>query len=142
MLFSLRLKSWVTFIPYLRKWSTTCIENLTFDYIRWWFEFVLHQNINTLFPTVNVKLEKIEQWFKPNKLSLNIKNLSTLYFINVLLDVIPLKLPDLKIENRNIKSNSSINFLGVILDEHLSWRNHIGTVESKIAEKRCLIISS
>ena len=35
--------------------------------------FYWHQYINTLFSTINVKLEKIEQWFKANKLSLNIK---------------------------------------------------------------------
>ena len=32
-----------------------------------------HNDIKTLFVTVNGELEKIEQWFKANKLSLNVK---------------------------------------------------------------------
>ena len=32
-----------------------------------------HKNIQGLFYTANSELEKISQWFKPNKLSINIK---------------------------------------------------------------------
>ena len=40
----------------------------------------------------------------------------------------------MKIENLNIVRNSSIKFLGVMLDEHKSWRDYIRTVEFKVAK--------
>ena len=58
----------------------------------------------------------------------------TLFHKSCSKDDIPLKLPDLKYENLNIKTNSSIKFLGVMLNDHISLRDHIGTVESKMAK--------
>ena len=45
--------------------------------------FYCYQGINTLFTTVNEELEKVRDWFKVNKLSLNIKKLSIRFFINI-----------------------------------------------------------
>ena len=44
--------------------------------------FYSHHQIKTLFETVNCELKNIGQWFKANKLSLNIKKI--IYFINIL----------------------------------------------------------
>ena len=63
----------------------------------------------------------------------------TLFHKNSSKDDIPLKLPDLKIENLNIVRNSSIKFLGVMLDEHISWRDYIRTVEFKVAKSISLL---
>ena len=38
------------------------------------------------------------------------------------------------IGNNNIERKSSIKFLGVMLDEHISWIDHVRTVENKIAK--------
>ena len=38
------------------------------------------------------------------------------------------------IGNNNIERKSSIKFLGVMLDEHISWNDHVRTVENKIAK--------
>ena len=38
------------------------------------------------------------------------------------------------ISNNNIERKSSIQFLGVMLDEHISWIDHVRTVENKIAK--------
>ena len=43
-------------------------------------------------------------------------------------------IPNLKIEIKNIEKASSIKLLGVKLDEHISWNDHIKTVESKLAK--------
>ena len=43
-------------------------------------------------------------------------------------DKIPLRLPNL------VNSESSIKFLGVWIDENLTWMDHIQTVENKIAK--------
>ena len=46
--------------------------------------FYSHHQIKTLFETVNCELKNISQWFRANKLSLNIKKQSIHYFINIL----------------------------------------------------------
>ena len=38
------------------------------------------------------------------------------------------------IGSNNIERKSSIKFLGVMLDEHISWIDHVRTVENKIAK--------
>jgi len=40
--------------------------------------FYAHKNLNVLYHTVNSELQKINEWFKANKLSLNLKKLLTL----------------------------------------------------------------
>ena len=43
-------------------------------------------------------------------------------------------MPELKIGNSIIKRKSSVKFLGVILDENISWKEHIKTIEKKLAK--------
>ena len=38
------------------------------------------------------------------------------------------------IGSNNIERKSLIRFLGVMLDEHISWIEHVKTVENKIAK--------
>ena len=49
-------------------------------------------------------------------------------------DNIPLKLPVLKIDETEIKREHSLKFLGVLIDENLTWKNHIEILENKIAK--------
>ena len=37
----------------------------------------------------------------------------------------------------NTKRKSSIKFLSLMLDEHISWTDHVRTVENKTAKKTC-----
>ena len=68
-------------------------------------------DIEALFSTVNMELEKNSEWFKANKLSLNIKKTNfTLFHKNSTKDDLPLKLPDLKIVNSVFKRQTSIKF--------------------------------
>ena len=56
--------------------------------------FYSHQNVKGLFYPVNSELEKVSQWFKANKLSINIKKTKfTLFHKNSSKDDIPVKLP-------------------------------------------------
>ena len=88
--------------------------------------FYSHQNISSLFMTVNNELDKIGEWFKANKLSLNVKETKyTFFHKNSIKDNIPVKLPALKIANREIERTNAIKFLGILLDENISWKNHI-----------------
>ena len=87
--------------------------------------FYSHQNIKTL-RTVNCELEKICEWFRANKLSLNVtKTNYTLFYKNSAKHTLPLKMPELKIGNSIIKRKSS-----VMLDENISWKEHIKTIKA------------
>ena len=95
--------------------------------------FYSHHNIKELFTTVNKELQKLGDWFTSNKLSLNIKKTKyTFFHKNSVKDSIPLKLPDLHIFNKTIERTSSIKFLGVMLDEHITWNEHIKTKGKKL----------
>ena len=53
--------------------------------------FYSNNDMETLFSTVNMDLEKISEWFKANKLSLNItKTNYTLFYKNITKDDLPL----------------------------------------------------
>lgn len=86
--------------------------------------FYSHSNIKILFDTVNQELKYIEEWFKANKLSLNINKTNyTLFSKPSKIDNLPLKLPCLKLNDINVKRTCKIKFLVVYLDETLSWRD-------------------
>ena len=83
--------------------------------------FYSNNVIEYLFSTVNMELEKISEWFKANKLSLNIKKTKyTLFHKNSNKGDLPLKSPDVKVVNSLLKKQASIKFLGVMLDENIS----------------------
>ena len=46
-------------------------------------------------------------------------------------DSLPSKLPTMTFNNIEIRRENSIKFLGVIIDENLTWKNHTEVVENK-----------
>ena len=97
--------------------------------------FYTHSDIKCLFLTVNNELKNINEWFISNKLSLNVKKTKYTFFHKPSKkDDIPLLLPKLVIDKNQIKKEESIKFLGVLLDENLSWKEHIKYIENKIAK--------
>ena len=86
--------------------------------------FLSHKNIDTLFASMNKELENVSTWFKSNKLSLNIDKTSWLLFhLLSKRQSLPQTLPNLLIENIRIKREYLTKFLGVFIDENLSWKN-------------------
>ena len=97
--------------------------------------FLSHQNINTLFKTFNGELKKIGIWIKANGLFLNnTKTKYALFHEKFSKDDLPLKLPALKIADNKIERKTVIKFLGAMLDENISWEEHVHTNETKPAE--------
>ena len=97
--------------------------------------FFSHSDINLLFEKMNKELTNVSNWFNANKLSLNVKKTKFSFFHKSLKkDNIPLRLPNLNINGFTIERESSIKFLGVWIDENLTWRDHIYTVENKITK--------
>ena len=97
--------------------------------------FFSHSDINLLFEKMNKEITNVSNWFNANKLSLNVKNNKFSFFHkSSKKDNIPLRLPNLNINGFTIERESSIKCLGVSIDENLTWRDYIYTVENKIAK--------
>ena len=62
------------------------------------------------------------------------KTYYTLFHKNSPEDTLPLKMPELKIGKSIIKKKSSVKLLGVMLDKNISEKDHIKTIEKKLAE--------
>ena len=98
--------------------------------------FCSNKKIKPLFLKGNLKLRKIFEWFRANKLSLKEdKTRFTLFHRPQDRDNQPLRLPALKINDYEIKRSSSIKFLGILVDEYLILIDHINILENKTAKK-------
>ena len=86
-----------------------------------------------------MELSKFSLWFKINKLSLNIKKTSFVLFHSKHTKR-RLEYCDIRIDNTPIERVYKTKFLGVIINEVLSWHDHITHIKQKIA-KNCGIIS-
>ena len=94
-----------------------------------------HKNIKILFQIVNSELKLVTEWFLANKLSLNPKKTKYVFIYKVTMcDFLPLQLPAMILSNVKIKRENSVKFLSVIIDENLTWKDHIEVVENKIAK--------
>ena len=88
--------------------------------------FYSNKFMNTVFLKVNDELQKVNEWFISNKLSLNVKKTKYSFFHKPSKKSdIPLVLPKLNINNREIARTESIKFLGALFDENLSWKTDI-----------------
>ena len=88
--------------------------------------------LSDLISIMNNELVSIDEWFRTNKLSLNMDKTNYILFRTrhkaSYCDNI------LNINGYPIRCVSSIKFLGVIIDEHLDWSKHISFIESKISK--------
>ena len=82
---------------------------------------------------LNNELNKINNWLKANKLSLNVKKTKFMIFRKPQKKV---EIPVLHIGGENIDCVNNFNFLGIVLNQHLNWHSHT----TKIANKICKII--
>ena len=91
--------------------------------------FLSRKNLNFLIQKVNFELIKLTSWFQANRLSINIKKTKYMLFKpsqkKQTLDHLTVKLCD-----HTLAQESGTVFLGVILDEHLSWKSHIAYLGS------------
>ena len=92
-----------------------------------------HRDPEKLEKFINNELKKISNWFKFNKLSLNIDKTNFMIFKNKHSDK-----PDLnfkiEIDDKNIDKVEVTKFLGILIDNNLSWKSHTSHI-SKIVSK-------
>ena len=103
--------------------------------------FFSHKNPELLMHKVNIELCKLTCWLQANKFSLNNKKTKFIVFRprqkRLTLDNFAVKLCD-----TNIERVKEVVFLGVILDEHLSWKSHIAHLSSKVSRSIGIIYKS
>ena len=94
--------------------------------------FFSHKDFNLLSETLNSELCKLTQWCRAKKLSINFKKSNFMVFRprqrRQTLDL------SIQIDNNKIHCVKETVVLGVILDEHLSWKPHILSVSRKISK--------
>lgn len=80
---------------------------------------------------MNTELEKLAEWFKSNKLAINIDKTKFMLFRNR--NVNYNDEYSLNIDNRLIERCKCFNFLGMTIDELLSWNDHIKKMQQKLS---------
>ena len=123
--------------PYIYKPSFPCFQIFVISHVWRWHQSVLSSQIyphcfidKILFKNANDELGKIPKWFKATKFSLN-EEKTNLFPKPPDKVNLPLQLPKLKINNYKIKRSSLVKFLDILVDEGLTWVDHITTVENK-----------
>ena len=79
---------------------------------------------------INKELEKLNLWFKLNKLTLNVDKTKCMFFHK------RRAVPSINLSMNNIPIDivPHFNYLGIILDKHLSWETHITMVTGKLSK--------
>ena len=86
--------------------------------------------LKTLNNIIQTEIDKVAEWLNVNKLSLNTTKTKIILFRS------PNKKPSqtikININGKNIEQVKSTTFLGIIIDECLTWKDHIAKVAKKI----------
>ena len=88
------------------------------------------KDIKKIEQTVNTELKNLSIWLKLNRLALNINKTNFIIFRSSrkkAVDNITLK-----IDKKAINENNHIKYLGIVMDCHLNWKQHITLVSQKI----------
>ena len=92
----------------------------------------LHNNdVNLAIQSMSSELNNVSEWLSANKLSLNIDKTKLLVFTNIKGEI-----PNyiLQFKDKVIESSRTTKFLGLIIDNKLSWRDHITKVSGSISK--------
>jgi hypothetical protein len=99
--------------------------------------FLLTKDISHLTELTNSELDKLNHWFKLNKLSLNINK--TNYILIHTKNKKIANFPKIKIENKIIEQVTKTRFLGIIINETFTWHDHITLIKQKIVKNTGVI---
>ena len=91
--------------------------------------FVAASLIGSLCESVNSELEKVKTWLNCNRLSLNVSKTAYHLYTKRSFDISP----DIRIDDISISRADNVKFLGVIVDEQLSFKPQIESVAKKLA---------
>jgi len=93
--------------------------------------YITGSNLEIMYQHVNYDLKSLNDWFRANKLSVNPLKTKYIHFSrhSVAIDInIQLKIDSVPLERVN-----TTKFLGIYIDEHLTWESHIKYCMKKIS---------
>ena len=91
-------------------------------------------DIDVLCKEISHELNKLKTWFRVNKLSLNVSKTNFILFSGRKC----IKNVSISIDDECIDRVFSTKFLGVYIDDKLSWKQHISTIKSRLC--KCLSV--
>ena len=94
-----------------------------------------HRNLNYLTWCIEEDMNKLTDWFRINKLTLNLDKTVCILFQKPK----ETKHIVINIDNQTIKNTSGTKFLGLWIDEHLSWNTHIQKLHLKLTRNTNLL---
>ena len=100
--------------------------------------FLSHSSYDQLIKIANRELILAADWFKANKLSLNVSKTNFIVFRSSK-KTIPIIDAELSIDNIIIPKVEISKFLGVLIDQHLKWNYHINAISKKIMKNTGII---
>ena len=95
-----------------------------------------HDSTTSLCYTLNTELEKLNAWLNLNKLSPSLQKTNYITFSTNNSD----STIQIAINGSNIENVNSTKYLGVYIDHHLNWKDHIAYVSSKLSKSTAVII--
>jgi len=98
---------------------------------------VSKSSFNVLQTTVNLELCKMDHWLRANKLSLNYNKTDFMLLPSRKHNPASFKVI---INNHNISPEDNLKYLGVLLDNKLSWKPHVQKVKTQLS-RACAILS-
>jgi len=80
---------------------------------------------------ISDELDKINQWIRANKLTINVSKTKAMFFHTKRKSINP---PDIYLNNALIETVDEFNYLGVLLDKHISWKPQQMILIKKISQ--------
>ena len=94
--------------------------------------FLEHSDLDILTSHLNDQLQNVSTWLKANKLSINVKKTKLMIF-RPRQKMLPIN-RQIVIENNILEQVDNTKFLGVYIDQHLTWKTHVNFITAKISK--------
>ena len=94
--------------------------------------YLSSKSLNHLERILNQELKSVAEWMKCNRLALSISKTNFILFHPNNLK--PNQSPNVKIDNACIKQVDSADYLGVMFDSNLTWKNRINELCLKLSK--------
>ncbi len=89
------------------------------------------QDLDDLYTTVNSDLSQLTDWFRANQLSVNPSKTKSILFSKQ--KHVDLMNRSLVIDKEKLECVTNTKFLGIFIDEHMTWEYHIKHCQKKIS---------
>jgi hypothetical protein len=86
---------------------------------------------------MQIEMDKITNWLNVNKLSVNTAKTKLILFRST--NKRQKQNITISMNNENLKQVKSTTFLGIVIDECLTWKNHLNSISKKIIKSASII---